>query len=78
MKKGSHYSEEGKRKLSDSLKGIKKPPLSEEHRKNLVDALKKRAPFSEEWKRKISIGKTGIKRQPFTEEHKQKIGRAHV
>lgn len=49
----------------------KPPPFTDEHRRNLVNSLKRRPPRSQEWGNNISKGKTGKKRPPFTEETKQ-------
>lgn len=68
--KGKILSEEHKRKLSESHKGIKYPnrKISEEHKG------KKRGPMSEETKRKI---RESLKGKSLSEETKRKISEAH-
>lgn len=41
-RKGTKISEEQKLKISNTLKGVKKPPRSEEYRKNIKEAWAKR------------------------------------
>ena len=57
---------------SCSLKGKKKPPFSEEHRRKMseVHTGKKKGPHSEETRRKISIANTGRK---LSEEHRRNL-----
>jgi len=77
--KGSHHSEETKRKLSEMRKGKllseeTKNKIGEAHRKNPVRHwLGKQMP--EETKRKIS---KALKGRPFSEEHKKKIGKSQI
>jgi very-short-patch-repair endonuclease len=53
---GHHHSEESKKKMSDSKKGIKREPFSEEWCKKLGLVNKgKHREFSEEWKNNMSI-----------------------
>jgi len=66
FKKGYKQTEEHKRKISESKKGKKRPPFSEEWRKNLSEAHKKLIPWNkdltketDERVRKISDTKKG-------------------
>lgn len=76
---GDHYkvinktpmSEETKRKISESRKGMK---FSEEHKKNLKIARNKRPPFSKETREKISRANKG---KIISEEQKAKISKAN-
>jgi hypothetical protein len=80
--KGKHFSEEHKRKLSESHKEIS---LSEEHKRNISEALKgKKNPMygkhyfhTEEWKKEMSNRISGkgnpLYGKPHTDEHKRKI-----
>lgn len=86
-----NHTEEARRKMSESLKGKKKPPRSEEYRKNISLAhLGKH--FSEESRRKMSLshkgkipwnkGKNGLqigwmKGKHHTEETRRKISEAN-
>ncbi len=75
---GKHLSEETKRKISESKKGL---PLSEEHKEKVRQAMLGRE-FTEEHKQKLresNIGKPHLKARGIkrTEEHKQKISKAH-
>ena len=63
-------SENGKK-----CRGRKKPPRTEEHRKNLSLAAKGRK-LTVETKKKMSLAKKGKKMPPFTEEHKKKLSLA--
>ena len=65
---GFHPSEKTRKKLSDALKGRKKPPISEETRKKLSESHKDKHP-TEETRRKMSEAN----KPPFTEEHKRRI-----
>ena len=47
-------SQETRRKISESMKGRKKPPLSEEHKRKISESLKKRPPVSQQTREKIS------------------------
>lgn len=67
--KGKHHTEEQKRKVSEKLKGIKREPITEEHRKHLVESHKGKRQ-SEETKRKRS---EALKGRPRSEETKRKI-----
>ena len=73
-------TEETRKKLSVSLKGKnkgrKKPPRSDEHKRKLSEAAKKRV-FSKETREKLSKASLGNKRglgYKHTEEEKRKIG----
>ena len=75
---GYHYSEEIKHKMSESHKGVKKGPHSEETRKKISEAKKgnqyhKGKHHSAETKHKMSEIKKGVKRGPHSEETKKKI-----
>lgn len=61
--KGKHPSIETRRKISEALKGIKRPPFSEEHKRKMSIARKgkTRTPFSREHKRKLSEAMRGNK-----------------
>lgn len=67
--KGKQHSNEYKKKMSESHKGI---TFTEEHKQKLSVALKGK-PKSEEHRRKISECQKGRKRKPFTEEHRRKM-----
>lgn len=69
--KGKPHSEEWKKKLSDSLKGKKKPPRSEEHKGKPGNFKGKH--HSEETRRKIAEGN---KMKHVSEESKRKISAA--
>lgn len=89
MKKGTTMSSEQKLKISESEKGRvgtwknkKRPPFSDEHKRNLSISMLnhkpwnkglKLFPLSEEHKRKISIATKGKKKLPFTNLHKERI-----
>jgi len=64
-----------RKKTSESIKGVKKGPHSEETKKKISDAKTgvKTGPHSEEHKKKISEAKTGVKTGPHSEETKKKI-----
>ena len=77
--RGKSTPEETRRKISEAkkgkpspLKGRKRPPFSEEHRRKLSKASKgkKRGPHSEEAKRKMSEANKGIPKSP---EHRAKL-----
>ncbi len=86
---GAIVSSETRKKLSEALKGMKKPPRSEETRRKLSEARKglklpkewrenigkasKGRVFSEERNRKISEAKKGKKRPPISEETRRKM-----
>lgn len=76
---GGSFSEETKRKISESHKGKQ---LSEEHKRKLSESHKgkpspnKGKPLSEETKRKVSEGRKG-KGHPTSEETKRKISEAN-
>ena len=78
--KGRTFSEETRKKMSESHKGI---PLSEEQRKNMRGrpAWNKGMPCSEETKRKISEANKGNpgpwEGKQLSEETKRKISEAH-
>jgi len=65
-------TEEIKRKL----RGINRPPLTEEHKKkiSLSNKGKKRPPFSKEWKENMSKVHLGVKLSDF---HRKRIGEGH-
>jgi hypothetical protein len=66
--KGRVVSEETKKKISQKLKGIKRKPMTEEHRKNISNSKKGKPSFfkgkthKEETIKKMSDKKIGIKR----------------
>lgn len=64
--KGKTFSEEHRRKISESQKGKKRGPLSEEARRKISESQKgtKRGPLSEETRQKLSESQKGIKRGP--------------
>ena len=73
--KGYKHTEEAKRKMSESRKGKKRKPFSEETKKKIGEAHKGLTPMlgkkhSDETKLKMSISKKGRK---LTEEHKKKL-----
>lgn len=72
---GMHHSEESKRKCSiagKKGKGIKRKPLSEEHKQRIAEANKERF-VTEETRRKLSEANTGKR---HSEETKRKISEA--
>lgn len=71
---GRSPTEETRRKLSASLKGIKRPPFSKETRMKM-SAAKMGVPRSEETKQKISTTLCGSK---HSEERKLKMAAAHL
>ena len=86
-----NMSEETKRKIGEASKGRNTGPKSEEHKRRLSEAARKRKPTSEETKRKMSEAKKnmseetkrkmseaskGRKREPHTEETKRKMREA--
>lgn len=81
--KGKYVSEETKRKISESCKGLtphnKGIPMSEEQKKKMSEALKGRT-FSEETRKKMSESHKGIKPnlgKHHSEESKKKISEAN-
>jgi len=72
--KGRTFTEDTKKKLSQSLIGIKRKTFTEEHKLKLSEASKKQKHFvTENTKSKISKSNTGKKRTP---EQKLKISEA--
>jgi hypothetical protein len=67
---GMKRTDETKKRISDSRKGIK---LSEEHKRKLLEG-KKKNPLSEESKNKISESNKG---KVFTKKHKERISEAN-
>jgi hypothetical protein len=69
---GYVFTDEQKRKLSESLKGKKKKPFSEETKRKMSDYWtgKKKAPFTEEHKRNMGKAKKGKR---LSDEHRKKI-----
>ena len=69
------FSEELKRKISESLKGKKRQPFSEKHRRRMPKSLrgKKRQPHTPETRKKISESHKGQKHSP---ESRKKISEA--
>ena len=76
---GIKQSEESKRKRSESMRGKKMPPRSDEWKRQMGERSKITSlgnksrtgmKNSEEWKRKVSMALTGRK---LTEEHKKKL-----
>lgn len=80
-KKGKHQSEETKKKISDSEKGKKCGPFSEEHRRKLSE-VKKGKKLSDEHKKHLSEAKKGKstwnkgKRNCYSEETRKKMSEA--
>ncbi len=75
--KGRHLSEETKKRLSQSMKGR---VFSDEHKRKIGEANKRRSPFSEETRRKIGDAHKGL---IFSEESRKKMsvsskGRKHT
>jgi group I intron endonuclease len=72
------FSEEHKRKLSESKKGDKNPmkgkQMSEEDKKHLSNLIKGRK-MPDEFRKNVSKGKTGVK---FTEKHKENLSKNHA
>ena len=77
--KGKKLSEEHKKKISISGRGIKKNPRSEETKRKLSEANKgkKNGPPSEETKRKIGEANKGKKKGAPLEETKRKLSEAN-
>ena len=70
---GHKHSENSRKKMSESKKGMKRKPLSTEHKRKLSE-IKKGKQFSAEHRKHLSESKKGMKRKPFSEEHKKHIG----
>lgn len=60
---------ETRRKMSESAKGKKKKPFSEEHKRNMSIAAKSRPPRTEEHRRKLGLARKG---KTFTPEQRAK------
>lgn len=60
MQRGGHLSLEGRRRLSEALKGKKRGPLSAETRQKMSESRRGKK-HSEEWCRKIAEAKRGKK-----------------
>lgn len=73
---GFHPSEKTRKKLSDALKGRKKPPISEETRKKLSESHKDKHP-TEETIRKMSESHKGKNTGPLSEKHRKKLSESH-
>ena len=60
---GKTFSEEAKRKMSETQKGRKRPPFSEETRRRMSEARKgtKRPSFSKEWRENLGKSHRGKK-----------------
>jgi hypothetical protein len=77
MKKGSHHTEESKRKLSESKTGKKLPPRSPEYIEMLKARRKKQSPptlgmkWSDETREKLRLSRLG--RKIHTEEFKRRF-----
>lgn len=77
-------SQEQKRKISETLKGRKRPPFSEEHKRKISKTLmgRKLSPLSEEHKKKIAEGVRKrlqiYPRPPYSEEHKKHISESLI
>ena len=65
-------SDETRKKISVTLKGKKKPPRSEEHKRKLAFAIKGKK-HSEETIKKMSIAHTGVKHTEESIKHMSKI-----
>jgi hypothetical protein len=74
MRKGSHFTEENKLKISLAHKGKKHSEETKEKIRNGNLGVKRSA----ETKKRISLGKTGLKRKPFTKEHLKKMSIAQT
>jgi len=74
-RKGKKMPAESIRKISKKMKGIKRPPMSEEHKRKVSETKtgKKIGPHSEEHKRKLSEANKGKK---HSEETKRKTSEA--
>ena len=88
------HSDETKKKMSETTKGIKREPLSEERKRKISESLKGRViskewcaklsksckgrKFTEETKRKMSLSHKGKKMKPLTEEHKKKLSLSNM
>ena len=70
--KGKYLPDDTKQRISESLKGIKRGPMSEETRRKMSEARKGRT-FTEEWRRKMSEARKG---RTFTEEWRRKMSEA--
>ena len=77
--KGRTFSEEHRKKISESQKGRTSPmkgvTLSEETRRKISESHKGHT-VSEETRKKMSESQKGKKLKPFTEEHRKKISEA--
>lgn len=62
--------------MSESLKGKKKGPMSEETKRKMSEA-RKGMTFTEEHKRKLSESQKGKKKGPMSEESKLKMSESH-
>lgn len=70
---GKHFSEETRRKISESHKG---KHLSEENKRKLIESHKGKH-RTEETKQKISAANKGKSHLPLSEEHKRKLSEAN-
>ena len=74
MPKGKYIRTESyRKKQSESHKGKRVPPFSEEHKLKISNALKGK-PLAEETKRKMSVS---AKLKVFSEEHRKNMSRSH-
>lgn len=71
--KGRIFSDEARQKISDKLKGKKKPPRTDEHKQHLSEANTGKK-LSEETKHKLSKINKGKK---LSNEHKEKISESN-
>lgn len=69
--KGKHHTDETKQRISDKLKGIKRGPMSEEHRRKLSESKKD---LSAETRRKMSESQKG---KHLSEDTRRKLSFAH-
>lgn len=64
--------EEQRKQISETLKGLKRGPMSEEHKRKISEA-KKGKPKSPEHRAKLSAAITGKKMEPRSEAYKEKM-----
>ena len=68
MLKGSKHTEENKKRISEALKGRKRPPFSEEHKRKISES-KKGCKLSDEHRAQISLQTSGTGNPRYGKSH---------